>query len=121
MTLAIDDGDVAAIRRRLSVAAEDAGEAVPTMPSAGAFGPAVLGSAVAAFEAAMRREAERLTKRWADLETGVRDTFADLSAVEEELTAGIGRLGAAIGPGAGGSPVGAPPGAGSDTGAGPRP
>ncbi|GAA2185303.1 hypothetical protein GCM10009786_01130 [Leucobacter alluvii] len=101
MTIAIDADDVATIRKHLRTAAEDVGEAVPQLPGAAAFGPQVLGSAVASFEAAMRREADRLAERWAALDTGVRDTLDDMSAVEDELVAGIGRYGAVFGAAAG--------------------
>ncbi|MEV8339294.1 hypothetical protein [Leucobacter sp. NPDC077196] len=103
MTIAIDADDVAAIRKHLRTASEDVGDAVPQLPGAAAFGPQVLGSAVASFEAAMRREAERLAQRWTALEAGVRETFDDMSAVEDELVAGIGRFGGAFGARVGGA------------------
>ncbi|MEJ6489156.1 hypothetical protein PQI23_05395 [Leucobacter sp. USCH14] len=98
MTIAIDAGDVEAIRKHLRVASEDLGEAVPQLPGAAAFGPQVLGSAVASFESAVRRQTEQLTERWAALDNGVRETFDDMSAVEDELVAGIGRLCGAFAP-----------------------
>ena len=97
MKIAIDAGDVEAIRKHLRVASEDLGEAAPQLPGAAAFGPQVLGSAVASFESAVRRQAEQLTERWAALETGVRETLSDMSEVEHELVAAIARLGGALG------------------------
>ena len=97
--IAMDADDVSAIRQRLRVASEDLGEAVPQLPGAAAYGPAVLGSAVASFESALRRRAEQLGTRWSELDTGVQDTLKDMGTVEDEIVAGLGRFEGNLGSG----------------------
>lgn len=92
MTIAIDAGDMDAVGKRLRDAAQTVGAAVPAMPAAAAFGPAVLGGAVASFESAMRREAEALKQRWAGLEAGVGAAYDDMSAFEAAMIADVGRM-----------------------------
>jgi len=92
MTIAIDAGDMDAVSKRLRDAAQTVGAVVPAMPAAAAFGPAVLGGAVASFESAMRREAEALENRWAGLQTGVTAAYDDMSTFEAAMIADVGRM-----------------------------
>ncbi|MGX5697657.1 hypothetical protein ACWKWP_15780 [Agromyces soli] len=92
MTIAIDAGEMQALRGRLRDAAAEVGGAVPVLPGAAVFGPAVLGAAVASFESAIRREALALHERWAALDDGVQGTLEDLGEVEARNAAEVDRL-----------------------------
>lgn len=95
--IAIDADDMDAVRTRLSDAASDLAGAIPAMPAGAAFGPAVLGAAVAAFDTAVRGDARDLHDRWAKLETGVRAAFDDMSEFEAGAGAAFGQLQAGLG------------------------
>lgn len=97
MTIAIDAGDMDAIRQRLREASQEIGGAVPRLPGSAAFGPAVLGAAVTSFESVVRQQARDLQDQWSGLEAGVRGTFDDMSAVETEIIAAIQRLSGRLG------------------------
>lgn len=92
MQIAVDTADMSSLQTRLREAAHEMSDAVPSLPSGAAYGPAVLGAAVTAFETAMRADARRLTERWRSLETGVRESAADSAKVEERIGAIIGQL-----------------------------
>lgn len=92
MQIAVDTDDMSSLQTRLRDAAQEMSDAVPTLPGGGAYGPPVLGAAVAAFETAMRADARRLTERWRALETGVRESAADAAKVEERIGAIVGQL-----------------------------
>jgi len=92
MTIAIDADDMDAVRRGLGRAAEGVGGVVPTAPSAAAFGPAVLGGAVATFDDVVRREAQQLARRWRGLDADVRAAFDDLSGVDADASTALTRL-----------------------------
>lgn len=97
LTIAFDADDMDRLRQRLSDASAQVGSAVPSMPGAAAFGPAVLAAAASSFDAAVQRDAGELRDRWAALETGVRDTFEDLSDVETGSTAGMAQMRESLG------------------------
>ncbi|GAA1327395.1 hypothetical protein GCM10020360_24830 [Nonlabens tegetincola] len=92
MQIAVDTDDMTSLQTRLREAAHEMGDAVPSLPPSAVYGPPVLGAAVAAFEAAMRADARRLTERWRSLETGVRESAADAAKVEERITAIVEQL-----------------------------
>ncbi|MBC9927462.1 MULTISPECIES: hypothetical protein [unclassified Leucobacter] len=92
MTIAIDTDDMQMLRGRLRDAAGKIADAVPQMPGSAAFGPAVLGAAVVSFESAMRQKADELQERWSKLETGVRETYDDMSKVESDIIAKLQRV-----------------------------
>jgi hypothetical protein len=90
--IAIDADEMDVVRRRLGDAAADVTGAVPASPGSDAFGPAVLGAAVASFQAAVSRDAEGLRDRWRQLDEGVRGVFDDLSEVEAGAIADVGQI-----------------------------
>jgi hypothetical protein len=92
MTISIDASEIDALRRRLRDAAAEVGDAVPALPRGGAYGPAVLAAAVAAFEATVRREAHGLHDRWIALDRGVQGTLDDLGAIEARNVTEVDRL-----------------------------
>lgn len=92
MTIAIDADDMQMLRERLQEAAEKIADATPRMPGSAAFGPAVLGAAVTSFESMMRQQAEDLQKGWSTLESGVRETFDDMSKVESDIITKLQRV-----------------------------
>jgi hypothetical protein len=83
--IAIDQGEMDGLRKRLLEAADGIGDTVPRMPGAGAFGPAVLAEAVSTFESAMRREARMLSQRWVALDSGVGGTLDDMNQLEAAI------------------------------------
>lgn len=92
MQIAVDTDDMSALQTRLRDASHELSDALPNLPAGGAYGPAILGAAVASFETAMRADARRLTGRWRALETGVRESAADAAKVEERIGAIIAQL-----------------------------
>lgn len=92
MEIAIDAGEMDGLSARLNDASRAVAGVVPRMPGAGAFGPAVLGAAVAAFESAMRRDASALGDRWQALEAGVKGTSGDMHEMESAIIALVGRM-----------------------------
>lgn len=96
MTIAIDAEDMGWVRSRLRDAAAKVDGAVPAMPGAAAFGPATLASAVASFEAAVRRDARALRDRWTALDEGVAETFDELDAVDSGFVAEMRQVGEAL-------------------------
>lgn len=96
MTIAIDADDMGWVRSRLSDAAAKVGGAIPAMPAAAVFGPATLASAVASFEAAVRRDARALHDRWTALDEGVAETYDELSAVDSGFVAEMKQVGEAL-------------------------
>lgn len=93
MTIAVDADDMDWVRSRLNDAAAQVTRAVPALPGASAFGSANLASAVASFDAAVRRDARGLADRWATLEDGVRATFEELDAVESGFVGEMQQMG----------------------------
>ena len=92
MQIAIDIGEMNELRGRLRDAAAGVADAVPAMPGAGAFGPAVVAVAATSFEAAMRRKATRLRDRWDVLDSGVSGTFDDMNEIETTIIDVVQRL-----------------------------
>lgn len=94
--IAIDVDDMEALQRRLREAAADVARAVPTLPGSSAYGPAVLGGAVASFEAAMRRQAQDLNERWNALESGIAATLSDAEQLEDHIVTILSRAQGAL-------------------------
>jgi hypothetical protein len=92
MTISIDTGEMQVLRARLREAAAQVGEAVPALPGAAAFGPAVLGAAVASFASSMQHQARELRDRWAALDDGVQGTLDDMGEIEAMNAADVDRL-----------------------------
>lgn len=96
MTIAMDADDMDALAARLEDAAEKIVPLMPAMPASSAFGPAVLGGAVAAFDASIRRRAVGLKNSWTAAATGVDAALDDMTETEVRIRTYLERLTEAI-------------------------
>lgn len=96
MTIAMDADDMKALETRLEDAAEKMVSLLPAMPASSTFGPAVLGGAVAGFDASMRRRASGLKNSWTAVATGVDAALDDMTETEARIRTYLERLTGAI-------------------------
>jgi len=96
MTIAMDADDMSALSTRLEDAAEKMVSLMPATPASSVFGPAVLGGAVVAFDASMRRQAIGLQNSWTAVATGVDAALDDMTETEARIRTYLERLTGAI-------------------------